>query len=1210
MVFRYHFLFVGVNNGIAEEARLWHAQRDAQRIAWTFRDLGLGGGEPEGAEAIGVVTTLVGDEATYEKIGEALSAVRTTNDCDLLLIYWAGHLLKETRSLVTTSTLDANATHTQVSLGALAEAIFACRAKDRVLLLDACYAAQVETDILDQLRRGDGGQRRAEEASYYLLTATGAHAQAWETTAGGPLAREFVAELEHVQPGSNGRAELVPLLNRVSGRLGQGSVSKGDQSISIPIRLSMRPQSASGREPLEQAMGYAVQAFRDYLNEKVVSNVELIYFLAYDVWDGCLVYDGMVRGSIEHRLLDYVRRQFLFRDRLRSHYEVLDSIRTNGRAQPAGGHDEDVGRLGAAGRCFQDALAYVGKTIDPDPVRKLWYLGDLRNYPSEYRAYDRLLGLGSCLYIPVVGQFVPGSQRGWDTAERSPLGGVLMAACRRGYGLEPPGTTSHAEVRRRWEKAAGEFKGVRGKDLDGERRRQIIDADRGIAEAIADAILGPDGTGGAEVHNFLRCIGNVYAQRAQQRSRFRRLVHPQSVKGLARSIENESLKRDYAKQVEVIAARVEEAVELGPIDETATAWKDLIEAGVTEFYPPRTDRTKDTADLTKRYVTAMAWRDLRLDERLPGNPPRAQIARHELKDGSPTPGNPAERWESSIDERADEPDDLTSDRLENELARGEITEFHLRQVRRLIDDLRDFNEGPFVLLIQQLRALAPIDEYLRGIAEVEAVLASSQREEYLRHLAHTVQVWLLGVWVLESGGTDARVMDTAVPFVQKYLKSLPDIPRGHPTLGMQRLREKSERLSGDDIALFWGVAAAMHDLAEPVQQFVDWSKNFFNRYFGGWSLQIDRRTPLLLDVLHHTRYPFYKNAVTSLYPDRERNWLESVFYVELTNWVGHAISGALILVHEMEQKALTSRTTVPEDQRLSAATQPQMWKRVAHRLSPLLEHDYPEQGLLLPGYLAHGIAFSHVGDIKEHWRKQYERSGSEPKYLEDIAQKFKVLYEDFPLTYLLGLCEVLLEPTNLVLPELWIRDVSPDPYIGLSPFFVSKVEVLKPRSGEIGASATLPIAITLNLWLDGVALERSARFPTRSIIGGLKGKYSTRQASWETHSSAERDWVVWNHADYNTSWKGAEEKAGADSSMEHSGPAYWQVESGPLNVCRSAYEIVRMLRRLDDFKQHYRIERDLVIKFANMVQHDDETGEDEVYKFNLATTTTAKGTRK
>ena len=64
---------------------------------------------------------------------------------------------------------------------------------------------------------------------------------------------------------------------------------------------------------IEQALGYAIQAFRDYLNARVVDTVRLIYFLSCDVWDGCLVYDGLVRGSIE-KLINFIHKQFLDRD--------------------------------------------------------------------------------------------------------------------------------------------------------------------------------------------------------------------------------------------------------------------------------------------------------------------------------------------------------------------------------------------------------------------------------------------------------------------------------------------------------------------------------------------------------------------------------------------------------------------------------------------------------------------------------------------------------------------------------------------------------------------------------------------------------------------------------------------------------------------------------------------------------------------------------
>jgi Leucine-rich repeat (LRR) protein len=57
-----------------------------------------------------------------------------------------------------------------------------------------------------------------------------------------------------------------------------------------------------------------------------------------------LVYDGLIHGSIEQQLLEFVRHKFLDRDSLRSKYEEI-------LATPA---NLDT-KLGIAGQCLRDA---------------------------------------------------------------------------------------------------------------------------------------------------------------------------------------------------------------------------------------------------------------------------------------------------------------------------------------------------------------------------------------------------------------------------------------------------------------------------------------------------------------------------------------------------------------------------------------------------------------------------------------------------------------------------------------------------------------------------------------------------------------------------------------------------------------------------------------------------------------------------------------
>src|SRR5262249_24832692 len=151
--------------------------------------------------------------------------------------------------------------------------------------------------------------------------------------------------------------------------------------ITVPISPPSSPTPPFGpdaSDPLEQALGYAVQSFQKYLDRKVVEGVEFIYFLSYDVWDGCLVYDGLVRGSIEQRLIDYVRDRSLNNDRRRSRFERYQNLKES----------EPPFKLGAAGRCFGEALEVQH---EKPPLSRVWYVGNLPAYASEHAPFDQLL---------------------------------------------------------------------------------------------------------------------------------------------------------------------------------------------------------------------------------------------------------------------------------------------------------------------------------------------------------------------------------------------------------------------------------------------------------------------------------------------------------------------------------------------------------------------------------------------------------------------------------------------------------------------------------------------------------------------------------------------------------------------------------------------------------------------------------------------------
>ncbi|MDB4916642.1 MAG: hypothetical protein JWM95_4286 [Gemmatimonadetes bacterium] len=1184
--FSHHLLFVGVNNGISPELRLRAAESDAQHISDAFADLGYANATDD---PMRMCATITGASATTAVITARLNAIRDIRKCDLLFVYWAGHLNpQDDRGFLVTGETSAFDHHDeQIALEQVVRAMLAADdVRYRVLMLDVCYGGRAISELAQRIVNDAGGDRIID-----IVAASDAHSPAWQREHG-PLAEVFLPELAGVVPDGEGKTSFSMLLGRVASAqaaLGVTRVVLGAGDIIIPVRR--KPQRGGhmdmGADPLEQSMGYAVQAFRDYLNRKVSGNVELIYFLSYDVWDGCLVYDGLVQGSIEQQLLEYVRRQFLDRDRLRSKYEEL---RARGDGASTGTPATlDGGVLGAAGECFRDALAATSQGPATDPVQHLRYLGNLRNYSSEYATYDHLLGLGSCLYIPVVGKFIPVPPSGSSAQDRVPLGGVLMAVNRSSYGLEPAQPDANAV----WKRARESFQDVVG---SAEARRADKDIGEGIARALAGSAAPGAGEGDNEVHHFLQCIGGVYAQRARRRSRLRRVIHPQFVKGAARALELTSVRKEREEMIRGLVQKIrDDRAQDG--HGAAAAWAQQIrDNGIANLVDVR---RKDEVLLGWDYLIPLIWRDLKLVERRLGIERDNNInesealelaaiaAQRELR--LPVPIPPAvlatpPSWDDFVRSRAIAPDIHAMDDPRRDMAAGDTISYHFRQIARLIDDLRDGRSSAVDALLRAIRTLAPVGEYLEGIGELEAGLASGKRREYLHQLAHTVQVWLLGVWILEPrASSGAREADHVALKMQSFLRGRLEGERqaGPPQQSLlaylnawiapgEAGKTGTLSVAGDHATLFWGLVTAMHDLTEPVQHFDDWSRQFFLRYFRDWAARKDRSSPILLDVLHHTRYPFYKNAITGLYPAHKRNWLESVFYIELTRWVSHAVSGSLLLVYELEKhmmppgKDMRPRATSYSDE---------PWRRAISFLRFVPTHDesaeLPEQFLLMPAYLAHAIALSHLGEIVEHWNETYPKDVSgDPKYLTDVTDTFKIDYASFPLTFLLGLAEVLLDAPSTVADPKLDRSVPQPARSGpASVFFVNGV-----LHGVEGA----PITITISVWLDDLG-EESLTYD-RDDISELFARYDAAPVDIQPGQGLRLE-------DLRTAQSAPQtfRSTGDYTTLRNT---HWQQKGGPLHIAAPAYDIVRMMQHLKSFQTRYTCGKRFSIRFQNVATLD------------------------
>jgi hypothetical protein len=1189
--FSYHLLFVGIDKGVQQHDRLEHAEEDAEAMQSFFLRIGLRGGAANRQNHL-----IVGDGAGCRAITDALDEVRNVGERDLLLIYWAGHLLDKHDDcyFVTSDTQDDTKTSTMVALPNLVREFYASRhVRNRILVLDTCYAGAATLGS----RAEDLWNAQAPGGRAILLCASGPNQRAREGPNHGVLTDQLLASLRKAADGAT-VLDLFEVItathsNFVGTRDQKAHLKRCDKepgTAKVPIHGGRDFAAASrSADPLEQALGYATRAFRDYLEQEIVRDVELIFFLSYDVWDGCLIYDGRVSSSIEQLLLEYIRNRFLDQDRLRSRFE-------DWYLSPE--------QLGVAGQCFRRAVEELREPgLKRNPVGNLEYCGDLRLYTSEYSEYDTLLGLRCCLYIPVTGPFVPPVRLAAATMPREPpwgepIGGVLVAASHKPYGLVPTfadigDKCVQAQARYKelkndfgadWPPAVGAATETPATVLAAAKEFRTLDSM--VSGALREAIRqeGEVHTFGAlmapsRIDSYLSCIGGVYVQRSRQRCELRRLAHPKFVKAVTRRVKEAacgSLAADKRKQI--VAALADEVQEhfvgLSALEMAERLRGDGIGKYKARLRDPNGLNLPDSPDVDELIwdvVVLHVWRQLRVERRLLSRPssPDHDLLRKieaELKLGGPVKDAPPEKtWDHYVEARATRPAAATSPRTDGEPARGHVAKVQAQLVNALMDDFRDRQDGLVETFAAPLKELAPISEYLASIAGIEALLPNEEKNRCLRQLAHAVQVWLLGTWLLEAAPPAEQSPE---PTLKEHVRGLMCGYLRERSRQPQDVREQvlefwQTEYPTDLLALYWGLLAATHDLAIPVQRFGDWCRSFFESFFGEKSTSIsDNKPPALLDFFHHPKFPFYKNSITSLYTADKRDWIESVFYLELSKHINHALVGSLIVIQQLE-----SGEDFPHD--------PGAWRMLIHHLSRLSRKNrlHPEQGLFVPAYLGHAIAFSHLPELRRRWKEETSRwdrkagaawrGPQKPlRYSQKAMEETRVSFEDFPLTYLLALCEVLIDSAADATPdELWVRFSRENNWrgTGLSPFYVRDLDSFWQRDRPV-------LRVGLSFW------EERRIYPPQPMRRPSRGDIDNLERRWEDTKKGAKDcpeeWIVYDQdafEDRESSW---------EKAVSHLEPGVWadlgrDSTKHTVRVTRLAYEVLRMRLRLREFASCY-----------------------------------------
>lgn len=154
MSFRYRLLFVGVN-AVPGGPSLHAAARDAEAMAGRFASWGYASRSRH--------RLLVCQDATRERVLDEIQSAAGTPDLDLLLIYWAGHLVPGARKhVLTTTDQTSDGSAGGIGLDIVTGAIAGPKGvRHRVLILDACNAAAAAAHLSGMSRQVEAGESLA-----------------------------------------------------------------------------------------------------------------------------------------------------------------------------------------------------------------------------------------------------------------------------------------------------------------------------------------------------------------------------------------------------------------------------------------------------------------------------------------------------------------------------------------------------------------------------------------------------------------------------------------------------------------------------------------------------------------------------------------------------------------------------------------------------------------------------------------------------------------------------------------------------------------------------------------------------------------------------------------------------------------------------------------------------------------------------------------
>jgi hypothetical protein len=650
--------------------------------------------------------------------------------------------------------------------------------------------------------------------------------------------------------------------------------------------------------------------------------------------------------------------------------------------------------------------------------------------------------------------------------------------------------------------------------------------------------------GQSALDNFLNCIHGAYFWRAGRRIRNRRLIHPGLVKAAVRIANREPAREEKEFQLNAINLIGLMAEKDGSLAQRVSEWLDNQRKDATVFqryqekirnipHPtgatPRTVRDR-TSRWIRDYLLALVRRNCLFEEQeVAKKLAKADAGRsqhktttllHELKAARKMSERLKEQLSTQIRNTAPSNAISKSPRSPDELCRD--------VVNSLMDGMREGDSTDVLRTVLQKLAfdVAILPQAGGAGGQLHGIAAGGSDTQLA---AHTIQTWLLGYWLMEVAGGRQKLKEAIRDGIAEGCASkFQNVPSSARAFWQQQV-------TPDLIALAWAVQAVHHDRTLPLELLPRTLERFLKGFFTPAlpSSSVERWIGTI-NVFEDRTLTSYKNLIQDLYDEQStRDWIDWVFHHRISKQLDHALTAALLLSRRLFSPP-AGRSMI--DDLLRALRS--------------IEEKNPAAARCLVAELAHALAFSHMTSIGQP--SATNAQGQTHSGRTSGGSEFFVCFDRFPLTYLLALCEVLLDPfsdAELSSHQFKCADDVKRQLVGLSAFTISQLEIDSPDSDTT-------VLVTVRLWEDSLKEEAREVCSIRDIEA-LHAKYSQ-----------SNQFPVWDDKEFRSKRKSENEV---------------DLTSDPPVIASGVMKILLLEARLKDFKRLYRcgLHWHFVVRFYN-----------------------------